>query len=215
MTPQQIYNLLHTKSITSQIGNLTFNLAGASFSVQTKDVVGAILQEWLENFLLMNNVQFTKPANTQDWPDLLLLPQNEDLEVKAFNNIKSPSFDIANFDAYTRSLLEYPERLDTEHIIFAYESNGSTIQVKDFWLKKAWQMTGPSDTNYLNLQVKQNLPTNIRPKNWRNNSVITFNTRRDFVVQLNNALIHFHPGRYQNWFQQVESEYQQKVGQPL
>tara|TARA_B100000795_G_C22790710_1_gene436788 strand:+ start:392 stop:1039 length:648 start_codon:yes stop_codon:yes gene_type:complete len=215
MTPQQVYNLLDTNNITSKVGTLTFDLADISFTVQTKDVVGGILQEWFENFLSTNNVQFEKPHNSQEWPDLILLPQNEDLEVKAFNHAKSPGFDIANFDAYTRSLLEHPERLDTEHIIFAYESDGKNIQIKDFWLKKAWQMTGPSDTNYLNLQVKQNQPTNIRPKNWRSKRSVTFNSRREFVVQLNNALVRFYPDRHPNWFQQVESKYQQKVRQSL
>ena len=163
----------------------------------------------------MNNIQFTKPANTQAWPDLILLPQGEDLEVKAFDYAKSPNFDIANFDAYTRSLLQHPERLDTEHIIFGYTSSGTSIKITDFWLKKAWQMTGPSKTNFLNLQVKQKIPVNIRPKNWRSNRAKIFNSRREFVVQLDNALRHFHPNRHQNWFQQVESAYLQKVGKPL
>jgi NgoBV-like restriction endonuclease len=214
MSPQQIYELLHTKKITSEIGNLTFNLAGVSFSVQTKDVVGGILQEWLENYLILNQVQFNKPSNSQDWPDLILLPQNEHLEVKAFDYTKSPNFDIANFDAYTRSLLSHPERLDTDHIIFGYISNGTTISIREFWIKKSWQMTGPSNTNFLNLQVKQNVPVNIRPKNWRGN-VITFQDRRSFVRALDNAMTHFHPSRYRNWFQQVENNYQATVRQPL
>ena len=85
----------------------------------------------------------------------------------------------------------------------------------DFWVKKIWEMAGSSDTNILNLQVKQNIPVNIRPKNWRSPRVELFETRREFVVALNAALQRFHPSRHPNWLNDVCSDYQRKTGQVL
>lgn len=72
-----------------------------------------------------------------------------------------PGFDLANFDAYPHSLLIHPERLDVNHLIFAYKLVGDSLQVIDIWLKKICEMAGASDLNILSLQVKQGVPVNI------------------------------------------------------
>ena len=215
MNAKQIFQLLLDEEIKSKRGNLTFSLAGIEFPVESRDIVGGVLQEWFEKFLLSKQIFVAKPSNTQDWPDFIL-SNGDHLEIKAFNHDASPGFDIANFDAYTRSLIHHPERLDTEHIIFSYVSNAAGISVIDFWLKKAWQMTGPSAKNFLNLQVKQDVPVNIRPKDWRGAGEL-FTNRKDFVIALGEAMNHFHPERYQNpdWAEMVSSAYLRTTGQQL
>mgnify|MGYP000518186624 CR=1 FL=1 len=213
MSIHTIFNLLNQQNITAQQGQITFNFAGISFPVTSKDIVGGVLQEWFENWMRANNIPFTTGANPQEPPDFYL-SCGEELEIKAFNFNASPAFDLANFDAYTRALLVEPTRLDAEHLIFGYVSQNTSLSISNIWVKKIWEMTGPSPTNCLNLQVKQNKPTNIRPKDWRG-AAITFSSRRDFVIELNNALIKFHPTRYHNWILDVEREYLSATGNQL
>lgn len=213
MSIQQIVQLLNQQKIIGQQGIITFSLANISFPVTSKDIVGGVLQEWFENWMRASKIVFSKPANAQDWPDFYLGNQ-EHLEIKAFNYEASPGFDIGNFDAYTRSLLTHPERLDSDHLIFGYVSKNQAITIQSFWVKKIWEMTGPSATNHLSLQVKQKIPVNIRPKDWRGSSPL-FTCRRDFVIALDNALRSFYPNRHQIWFVQVETAYMQKTGTHL
>ena len=83
------------------------------------------------------------------------------------------------------------------------------------WVKKIWEMSGPSNTNGLNLQVKQNIPVNIRPKNWRSNNVELFNSRLDFITALNEALQRFYPTRYPDWLSTVQRLYLERTGNYL
>jgi len=206
--------MLTQQNIKGQRGIISFDLAGIQFPVESRDIIGGVLQEWFENWMIQNNILFYKKSNTQDWPDFIL-SNNEHLEIKAFNYEANPGFDLANFDAYTRSLIEYPDRLDSDHLIFGYISKNKSVQIAEFWVKKIWEMTGPSPTNFLNLQVKQNNPTNIRPKDWRGKSPL-FTCRRDFVLALDEALNHFNYSRYNgNWFSMIEESYQQKTNSRL
>ncbi|HAT77050.1 MAG TPA: restriction endonuclease [Flavobacterium sp.] len=210
MSIQAIEKLLNQQNIKGQQGRISFDLAGIKFPVVSKDIIGGILQEWFEEWMKVNNISFTKPVNPQEPPDFYL-SNNEHLEIKSFNHDANPAFDLANFDAYTRSLIAEPTRLDSEHLIFGYRANLKTVEIVNFWVKKIWEMTGKSDKNCLNLQVKQGVPTNIRPKDWRGRGA-TFSCRRDFVLALDDALNKFYPNRYQNWFTQVETEYKRKTG---
>ena len=133
------------------------------------------------------------------------------MEFKSFDASASPNFDLANFDAYTRRLLTNAECLDTDHLIFSYHLAGNQVRIVDFWIKKIWQMTGPSNTNILSLQVKQGSPVNIRPKNWRSPRVSLFTSRREFVSALDQALQRFHPDRYPEWLFNVCQDYQRKL----
>lgn len=215
MSIQQIEHLLNQQNIKGQQGIISFDLAGINFPVTSKDIIGGILQEWFENWMRINGIFFIKPLNPQEPPDFYI-GNHEHLEIKAFNYEASPGFDIANFDAYTRSLLTEPTRLDSEHLIFGYTSSSNkTVAITDFWFKRVWQMAGPSSDNYLSIQKKQGVPVNIRPKDWRGKGAV-FSCRRDFVLALNAALVHFYPNRYPfNWFAHIEAEYQKITGHIL
>lgn len=213
MSIEYIKQLLIEQNILNQEGSIKLDLANISFPIKSKDIIGGSLQEWFENWMLKNGISFTKPQNSQEPPDFFL-ENGEHLELKVFNSDATPGFDIANFDAYTRSLLQHPERLDAHHLIFGYKSQGGFFKITDFWVKKVWEMTGTSKLNVLALQVKQSSPVNIRPKDWRGKSDI-FLSRREFVIALDQALIKFHPTRYTHWLSQVETAYREKTGNPL
>lgn len=208
----EIVDLLKQQNIKGSLGQVRFDLAGVSFPVLSKDIMGGILQEWLENWMIRNQITFSKPSNTQEPPDFYLSDSSH-LEVKAFNYAANPGFDLANFDAYTRSLLVHPDRLDAHHLIFGYALEADSVKIVDFWIKKIWEMAGASTQNILSLQVKQGIPVNIRPKDWRTRDA-SFGNRRKFVEALYLTLKRFYPERYQGdeWLLQVTAGYQEKTG---
>lgn len=218
MLETKIIPLLKEQGLTSGQGNMSFNFLGIDIKITTKDVVGGVLQDWFSHWMTENNIAWQTGPHAQSWPDFIL-SNGEHLELKTFDGEASPNFDLANFDSYTRSLLTNPERLDTNHLVLEYtlDMNSGTIKINKFWSKKIWEMTGPSDTNILNLQVKQNVPSNIRPKNWRSesNRIEFFNSRLEFVTALSEALSRFYPDRHTNWLNDVQRKYQEVTGNPL
>lgn len=209
---QHIVQLLQEQNICKQSGEITFHFMKQDIPVVTKDVIGGVLQDWFGNWLKSNGIEWDNTGvHSQSWPDFIL-SDGEHLEFKSFDSDANPNFDLANFDAYTRSLLTHAERLDTDHLVFAYRLNENCVEIVDFWVKKIWEMTGSSPTNFLNLQVKQGSPINIRPKNWRSPRVETFESRLAFIRALNQALQHFHPNRHPNWLEDVCSDYRSKTG---
>lgn len=212
-----ILPLLNKQNIKGSSGVLTFEFNNTKILLSTKDIIGGVLQEWFGFWMTNNNIYWEPGPHSQLWPDFIL-GDKKHLEFKSFDGTANPNFDLANFDSYTRSLLSYPERIDTEHLIFEYTLlyNGS-VKINDFYVKKIWEMTGPSKSNILTLQVKQGLPQNIRPKNFCSHSgnIEFFKTRKDFVMALDAALCKFHPCKYANWFDLVAAEYFKKTNQYL
>ncbi len=167
-----IYNrLVNVDKIKTLKGQIKFNLGDVSIIVKKKDVVGNILQEWMEGWLEHNNVDFVPNPNTQMPPDFFLDPDNckiSLLEIKAFNRCASPAFDIADFKAFVNELIEKPYHLDTDFLIFGYEMNENTgdVVVKDVWLKKIWEITKPMTKWPITVQYKNNVVQKMRPCNW-------------------------------------------------
>jgi type II restriction enzyme len=156
---------------------IKFTLKDLTITVETRDTIGNLIQEWLKAWMIHSKIDFSLKPNTQDFPDFLL---DEDdvkkglLEVKSFDYDKSANFDVANFMAYRRSIVEYPYRLDSDYLIFGYGMKDGAIEIKDVWLKKVWEITGPSGDWPLKCQVKQDDLVNIRPIKWYNNENTTF-----------------------------------------
>lgn len=209
----RIVRRLQEQQVVGKQGQLRFELAGIPFPVSSKDIIGGVLQEWFENWMRQNAIPFRKPDNTQEPPDFFLADDTH-LEIKAFNYTANPGFDLANFNAYTRDLLRHPTRLDAEHLVFGYSVLNGNVIIREFWVKKIWQMAGTSKKNHLSLQVKQGEPVNIRPKDWRNRDN-NFTSRRAFVTALDAAIQHFYPGRSPRWLDEVTSEYQRQTNTPL
>lgn len=212
---EKITKLLDQQNIINMSGTVTFNFAGITVNLGTKDIVGSVLQEWFANWMQRNNIFYRNGVHSQNWPDFIL-EDGTDLEVKAFDGSKSPNFDLANFDTYVRSLLTEPQRLDTDHLIFEYHSNDYIVTLTNFYTKKIWEMTGPSSTNILNLQKKQDVIYNIRPKNWRSQKVDVFDSRLDFVECLA-EVISSEKSKQEGdvWLEKVIKAYNKKTNQKL
>lgn len=118
MNAEELYNALLNEGVKNlrfcglcKVGNFTVNLSSAN-------VVGNIIQEWLEGWLKKNEVEYSPNPNTQMPPDIYLNPndkENDLLEVKAFNYKASPGFDIADFNAYQHEIISEPYMLFVRH----------------------------------------------------------------------------------------------------
>ena len=119
MSAVKLYDKLIASGVIGARGTTYFELHGIKTMVQDNSVVGNIIQEWLASFMDKHNITYTKPDNSQEFPDYFVDESNGDhglLEIKCFK--KSPNFDVANFMAYCRSLSEEPRRLDAQYLIF-------------------------------------------------------------------------------------------------
>lgn len=217
MLAQQLYNDLINDGIVSAQGLINFELLNIRVPVQTKGVVGDIVQEWLQNYLTRRGYNFSSPQNTQEFPDFHLHSsvnaESELLEVKCFQASRGPGFDISNFQAYCNSLLTHPERLNSKYLIFSYSMSGEAVlRIENVWLKNVWEICGPSADWPLKLQVKNGVIYNIRPITWYS-SRSTFRPFEDmnaFLEAINTTLRRYtttHSLWRSGWLDQVRSGY--------
>jgi type II restriction enzyme len=125
---QALFNLLTKSGIVGAEGVITLDLLDTEVKISEKSAIGNLLQEWLGQWMKDNKFFYRVNANTQVFPDFYLGKKDDLdlLEVKTFDFTKSPNFDIANFDAYTRSLETKAYRLNADYLIMGYTLlNGS------------------------------------------------------------------------------------------
>lgn len=189
LTAQEIYDKLINDDRILQIeGQIKFYLGDVSIIVKQKDVVGNIMQEWLQGWLDVRGIEYAPSENTQMPPDFFLNPDDRTrglLEVKAFNRNGSPGFDIADFRMYASEIQEKPYMLDVDYLIFGYDmSDDGIVTIKDVWLKKVWQITRRMENYPINLQVKDGVIHKIRPGVWYSERVTDyalFESLEDFI----------------------------------
>ena len=170
LTPEEVFDtLLNVDKITSLEGQIRFYLGDVDIVVRQRDVVGNIIQEWLEGWLKHNNIYYKPNVNSQMPPDIYLSEDKTKnlLEVKAFNADASPAFDIADFKAYAREIIEKPYMLHTKYLIFAYKmSEEGIVTIKNIWLKNVWEICRAMDKQKnwaVNVQYKNGQIHKIRP----------------------------------------------------
>ena len=189
LSPVEVFEALtKTDKIQETDGQIKFFLGEVSIIVKQKDVVGNIMQEWMQGWLEHNEVEYAVNTNTQMPPDFFLNTENKKtdlLEVKAFNRSASPGFDIADFRMYVDEIVDKPHMLHVDYLIFGYDmSSDGIVTIKDIWLKKVWQITRRMKDWPINLQVKDKVVHKIRPATWYSSSrtdYSVFSTLEDFV----------------------------------
>ena len=223
-TSEEIYSQLNNDKITEVVGNIKVTLLGIECLVTSKSVVGDIIESWLQVYLDSKGINYTKPSNSQDFPDFYLNNGNREylLEVKSFDGTKSPNFDIANFEAYCESLLENPKRLDADYLIFAYEldADNGNLYIKDIWLKKVWEIATSSQDYALKVQQKKGTIYNIRPCTWYSDRAKykPFSNRKEFVDALANVVNTYTNTNHlkrKGWRKEIEELYEKATGNPL
>ncbi|MDE6480611.1 MAG: NgoBV family restriction endonuclease [Muribaculaceae bacterium] len=189
LTAQEIFDkLVNDDKILTKKGRITFSLGEIDIIVRQKDVVGNIMQEWMEGWFRKNDIEFAPNDNTQMPPDFYLNPQNKKLdllEIKAFYYKRGPGFDIADFRMYEKEIAQKPWMLDVSYLIFGYDmTEDGIVTIKKVWLKKVWELSRPMKSGNnktvwpINLQIKQGTVHKIRPAKW-------YGISKDFAVYSN------------------------------
>jgi len=189
LTASQVYEkLINDDHILKIEGQIRFFLGDVNIIVRQRDVVGNIIQEWLQGWLDKNEIDYAPCENTQMPPDFFLNPDDKTsnlLEIKAFNRQAGPGFDIADFRMYEEEIINKPYMLNVDYLIFGYDmSPEGIVTIKDLWLKKVWEITRRMDNWAINLQVKQGVVHKIRPGVWyseKPNNIPMFECMEDFV----------------------------------
>lgn len=223
LTGQELYSkLVDDYKIIGESGVINFSLKDLTISIETKDTVGNLLQEWLKAWMMKEKVEFEENTNSQIFPDFYLDKHNQKLgllEVKSFDWDRGPGFDLANFDSYCNSLLVNSYRLDSDYLIFAYQMKGSVITIKNVYLKKIWELACPSGTYPLKVQEKKSIIYNIRPSTWysERNKFKPFASKEDFLSALNNTRYQYPQTRHTNghWLSNVLKNYKEHTGVSL
>lgn len=225
LTSQEVYNkLINEDRILELQGQIKFFLGDVDIVVRQKDVVGSIIQEWLQGWLDKRGIEYAPSKNTQMPPDFFLNPNDLTknlLEVKAFNRNASPGFDIADFRMYEEEIIEKPYMLHVDYLIFGYEmSDDGVVTVKDLWLKKVWEITRRMRDWPINLQVKQNVVHKIRPGVWygtQRGNYHMFRTMEDFISAIEET-VYQNPKTHNSaasWKHRFLDSYEQYYGERL
>lgn len=65
LTVEKVYDkLVNDDKILTKEGRITFTLGDIDIVIRQKDVVGNIMQEWVEGWLNKNNVEYALNDNT-------------------------------------------------------------------------------------------------------------------------------------------------------
>ncbi len=172
------------------IGGTKFKISNIEIDVEGKDGLGGLIEEWFGLWATQKGLSVFNPktlGNSQTFPDYFVGDSKEGLlEIKSFDLDASPNFDIANFESYCESLANNPSRLDSDYLIFGYKLVGNTLKIEEVWLKKIWEICGPSERWPLRTQTKRGVIYNIRPINWYSTraSFKPFNCKDKFVEAL-------------------------------
>ena len=190
LTAEDIYDkLLNEDKILEISGQIKFHLGDVEIIVKQKDVVGNIMQEWLEGWLNKNGIEYQTNPNSQMPPDFYLDPEDKTqnlLEVKAFNYRRCPGFDIADFNSFQDEIIRKPYMLHVKYLIFGYHmTEDGQVIIKKLWIENVWNICQRMANWPLGLQIKDNVVHKIRPCVWYSNAQRTkykpFNNLEDFI----------------------------------
>lgn len=227
LTADQIYDrLINVQRIKSATGQIKFNLCNLELTVKTTDIVGGAIENWVREWMIVNNISFDPNRITQSKPDVFLDVDDHKkglLEIKAFNRQAGPGFDIADFRGFAFELISKPYLLDIDCLIFAYDMNTDTgdIVVKDAWLKKIWAIASSSDAWPLKVQGSKDKSTikKVRPANWYSERARfkPFESKLDFLSAYEQTLYDYQATRASasNWKFQLKHSYRNYYGEDL
>jgi len=94
------------------------------------------------------------------------------------------------------------------------------IEIKNIWLKKIWEICGPSGSYPIKVQQKRKMIYNIRPIIWYSSSQAKykpFRCRQSFVAGLNKTLLQYPKTKEQsrNWLDRVKADYERRTDKDL
>lgn len=201
-------------------GCIKFNLNDFHITVEQNNVVGNILEEWLDKWMTSKNIVHIHNEK-QASPDFWLNPNNleEDwLEVKSFTG--SPNFDIAAFRSFINLVIEKPWKLHSKHLLIKYKSEHGVVTIEKFWMKNLWEICSTSSVWPIKVQYKNKVIVNIRPSTWysENSDYPSFESLEDFLAALEETIYRYHDTRSsiaEHWSERLCKSYKAHYGREL
>lgn len=201
-------------------GSIKFNLNDFHITVEQNNVVGNILEEWLDKWMTSKNIVHIHNEK-QASPDFWLNPNNleEDwLEVKSFTG--SPNFDIAAFRSFINLVIEKPWKLHSKHLLIKYKSEHGVVTIEEFWMKNLWEICSTSSVWPIKVQYKNKVIVNIRPSTWysENSDYPSFESLEDFLAALEETIYRYHDTRSsiaEHWSERLCKSYKAHYGREL
>lgn len=171
-------------------GEITFTLKNIAIVVNQNNVVGNILEEWLDKWMTESGIPH-KHNDGQSSPDfwLNLEDKNSDwLEIKSFTG--SPNFDIAAYNSFINLVLQKPYKLQSSYLLIKYKMNSGRVIIENCWLKKIWEICSPSEKWSVKVQDKKGIIFNIRPSVWysKMTDYPNFESLEDFLSALEEVI---------------------------
>lgn len=82
VTGEQLYiKLVDEYKIIGEKGVINFSFKNLTISVESKDTVGNLQQEWLNAWMKIENIDFEENTNSQTFPDFHLDGENKKKEL--------------------------------------------------------------------------------------------------------------------------------------
>jgi len=217
----ELYDILKHDLIDEK-GKIILNLAEISINIHSKDIIGNSLQEWLGAWFDKYNVKYRVLANTQEFPDYILIFNGIEsyLEIKTWNYDRAPAFDLANFNSYIDTLEDNPAKIDADYLILGYSTNDVGFEIKNIFLKKIWELSGKSSVDPLKIQNKKGTIYNIRPMSFHTKPSSTFKNRLEFLEALSETKEKYaNQGtkieNIETWKQYIIDKYKTQTGNSL
>lgn len=211
------YALQNDFGFKGATGSIQFNLKDYKITVGQNNIVGNILEEWLDKW--MTNKGITHIHNVkQASPDFWLNPQDlksDWLEVKSFT--KSPNFDVAAFRSFINLIIEKPWKLHSKHLLIKYKMKDGIVTIENFWLKNLWEICCSSASWPLKVQYKNKSIVNIRPATWYGEKVDfpPFECLEDLLAALEETIYKYHDTRStiaESWGKNLIQSYKAHYG---
>ena len=223
ISAQELYRkLVDDYQLIGQTGIINFTLKDLTVSIESKDTVGNLIQDWLVQWMKREQLSFEQNPSSQTFPDIYLNIDNKKsdlLEIKTFDWERGAGFDLANFESYCGSLLTNAYRLDSDYLIIAYKMEDTKITIENIWLKKIWELSGASGTYPIKVQEKKQVIYNLRPVSWYSDrsTFKAFDSKEAFLKALNETRYQYSKTHHDNshWLKKVVKNYAEHTGTTL
>ena len=220
-TIDKLYKALQEEFIfEGATGKITFNLRDYEITVEQNNVIGNILEEWLDKWMTSKGIVHIHNEK-QASPDFWLDPDDLNagwLEVKSFTG--SPNFDVAAFRSFINLIIDKPWKLHSKYLLIKYKSKGGIVTIENFWIKNLWEICSTSSIWPVKVQYKNDVIVNIRPSVWysANTDYLPFECLEDFLAALEETIYKYHDTRStiaEHWSEKLCKSYKKYYGKEL
>lgn len=218
---EKLYNALQEDfGFEGATGSVLFNLKGYQITVEQNNVIGNILEEWLDKWMTSKGIVHIHNER-QSSPDFWLNPNDSTadwLEVKSFTG--SPNFDVGAFRSFINLIIEKPWKLQSKYLLIKYKSEKGVVTIEKFWIKNLWEICSTSGIWPLKVQYKNKVIVNIRPTTWYSatSDYKPFECLEDFLAALEETIYKYHDTRStiaEQWSEKLCKSYKEHYGTTL